>query len=87
MIGTASFERALCNIEARVILMPFSASKKLKMGEMKLTTISLQLTDLLVKSLISFLKDVPIKVNKFFICIDFFCVREGEIFLDPHYLR
>lgn len=40
-IGTMDFERALCEIGASVSLMPLSVCKKLDMGEMKLTIVSL----------------------------------------------
>ncbi|XP_039128971.1 uncharacterized protein LOC120265134 [Dioscorea cayenensis subsp. rotundata] len=44
-IWATSFEKALCDLSASVSLMPLSVCKKLDMGELKPTTISLQLTD------------------------------------------
>ncbi|KAJ4705013.1 DNA-directed DNA polymerase [Melia azedarach] len=44
-IGKSNFERALCDLGASINLMPLSIFWKLRLGEVKLTTISLQMAD------------------------------------------
>ncbi|XP_057989101.1 uncharacterized protein LOC131172172 [Hevea brasiliensis] len=64
-------DKALYDLGASVSLMPLSICQKLNVKELKPTTISLQLTDRFVKYPTSILENVPIKVGKFFILIDF----------------
>ena len=44
-IGDSFFDKVLCDLGASINLMPLSIYRKLGLGEMKQTTISLQLTD------------------------------------------
>jgi len=44
-IGSDRIERALCDIGASVSVMPYSISKKLNLGDLKLTNITLQMAD------------------------------------------
>ncbi|XP_022868533.1 uncharacterized protein LOC111388104 [Olea europaea var. sylvestris] len=44
-IGSSSFEKALCDLGASINLMPLSVFKKLGLGEVKPTTVTLQLAD------------------------------------------
>ena len=54
-------------------LMPFSICEKLELGEMRPTTISLQLADRSVQYSLGILEDVPIKVGGLYVlvCSDF----------------
>ncbi|XP_020254057.1 uncharacterized protein LOC109831129 [Asparagus officinalis] len=63
VIGNASINRALCELGTSVSLMPMSICKKLGIGNLKPTMISLQLADRLVKYPIGILEDVPIQVG------------------------
>ncbi|XP_004517057.1 uncharacterized protein, partial [Cicer arietinum] len=49
VIGDMSFERALCDLGVSVSLMPLSVCKKLDVGELKPTNISLQLANRSIK--------------------------------------
>lgn len=51
--------------------MPLSIFQKLKLGELKSTSISLQLVDWSIKYLKGVLENIPLKVGKFFILMDF----------------
>lgn len=51
--------------------MPLSVCKKLDMGEMKSTNISLQLADRLVKYIVGVLEYVPIRIREFYIHVNF----------------
>ena len=44
-VGGLTISRALCDLGASVSLMPYSICKKLQVGDLKPTTISLQLTN------------------------------------------
>ena len=44
-IGNSFFNKVLCDLDASINLMPLSVCRKLGLGEMKQTTISLQLAD------------------------------------------
>ncbi|KAJ9145934.1 hypothetical protein P3X46_028261 [Hevea brasiliensis] len=70
-IGDISIDKALCDLGASVSLMPLSIYEKMKIGEMKPTTISLQLADRSIKFPIGIVENVPLKVGKFFIPVDF----------------
>ncbi|XP_057989075.1 uncharacterized protein LOC131172136 [Hevea brasiliensis] len=76
--GNMSIDKALCDLEASVSLIPLSIYQKLNVGELKLTTISLQLADRIIKYLIGILETIPIKVGKIFIPIDFVILEMEE---------
>ncbi|XP_057994334.1 uncharacterized protein LOC131174595 [Hevea brasiliensis] len=66
-----TIDKALYDLGASVSLLPLSISQKLDVGELKPTTISLQLADRSVKYPVGILENIPIKVGKFFIPVDF----------------
>ncbi|XP_020270991.1 uncharacterized protein LOC109846180 [Asparagus officinalis] len=78
VIGNVSINRALCDLGASVSLMPMSIYKKLGIGDLKPTTISLQLADRSVKYPVGILEDVPIQVGKFFFPVDFVILEMEE---------
>ncbi|KAJ9162814.1 hypothetical protein P3X46_022558 [Hevea brasiliensis] len=77
-VGETSIERALCDLGASVSLMPLSICEKLKVGDLKPTTISLQLADRSIKYPVGILENVPLKVGKFFIPVDFIVLEMEE---------
>ena len=70
-IGTTNFDKALCDLGASVSLMPLSVCQKLAMGDLKPTSISLQLADRSITYPLGILENVPIKLGKFFVPVDF----------------
>ncbi|XP_021664989.1 uncharacterized protein LOC110653585 [Hevea brasiliensis] len=78
LIGNMNIDKALCDLGASVSLMPLSICKKHDMGELKPTTISLQLADRSVKYPVGILENIPIKVGKFFIPVDFIVLEMEE---------
>ncbi|XP_057994354.1 uncharacterized protein LOC131174615 [Hevea brasiliensis] len=78
-IGEISIERALCDLGASVSLMPLSICEKLKVEDLKPITISLQLADRSIKYPIGILENVPLKVEKFFIPIDFIVLEMEDV--------
>ncbi|XP_057997613.1 uncharacterized protein LOC131176574 [Hevea brasiliensis] len=63
---------------ASVSLMPLSICKKLDVRELKPTTILLQLNDRSMKYHVGILENIPIKVGKFFILVDFVVLEMEE---------
>ena len=45
IIGEHTFNKALCDLGASIILIPFSVAKKLNLGEITPTALSLQMAD------------------------------------------
>lgn len=78
LIDNMTFDHALCDVGGSVSLMPLSIYKKLDIGDLKPTTITIQLADHFVKHPIGILEDVPIKADKFFILADFIVLEMEE---------
>ncbi|GAV75544.1 LOW QUALITY PROTEIN: gag-asp_proteas domain-containing protein, partial [Cephalotus follicularis] len=70
VIGNTKIEHSLLDLGASVNLLPSSVYEKLGLGE-RPTTMTLQLADRSVKVPIGKIKDVLIKVRKFFYPVDF----------------
>ncbi|XP_062085183.1 uncharacterized protein LOC133791269 [Humulus lupulus] len=70
-IGGSSFDKALCDLGASINLMPLSIFKKLGVGEVKPTTITLQLADRSLTYPRGVIEDVLVKVDKFIFPADF----------------
>ncbi|KAJ9164304.1 hypothetical protein P3X46_023900 [Hevea brasiliensis] len=70
-IGESCSTKALCDLGASVSLMPLSIYEKLNMGDLKPTHISLQSADRSIKYPEGILENVPLKVRKFYIPVDF----------------
>ena len=64
-------EKALLDLGASVNLLPFSMYKKLGLGELKPTTITLSLADRSIKIPKGTVEDVLIQVDKFYYPVDF----------------
>ncbi|XP_044470577.1 uncharacterized protein LOC123199614 [Mangifera indica] len=78
VVGKESFEKALCDLGASVSLMPLSICRRLERGELKLTTVTLQLVDRSIKYPIGIMENMPIKVEKFYIPVDFVFLEMKE---------
>ena len=77
-IGNAIFERALCDLGASINLMPWSIFKKLKLGEARSTTITLQLADRSLAHPRGIIEDVLVKVDTFIFPTDFIILDVQE---------
>ncbi|XP_021648954.2 uncharacterized protein LOC110641518 [Hevea brasiliensis] len=78
LICNMNIDKALCDLGASVSLMPLSICKKLDVGELKPTTISLQLANRSVKYLVGILENILIKVGKLFIPVNFVVLEMEE---------
>ncbi|XP_021759138.1 uncharacterized protein LOC110724047 [Chenopodium quinoa] len=65
------FQNALCDLCASVSIMPYSVFKKIKLGELLSTNMTLQLADRSIKFPKGRIEDVPLKIGKFTIPVSF----------------
>lgn len=90
-IGETLCGKALCDLVASINLMPLSIFKKLGIGEVRPTTITLQLADRSICYPQGKIEDVLVKVDKFifpadFIIMDFDADEETPILLGRPFL-
>jgi hypothetical protein len=74
MIGVNQINRALLDLGASVNLLPYSVYLQLGLGELKPTTVTLQLADRSMKRPRGIIEDVLIKVDKFYYPVDFIVI-------------
>ena len=63
--------KALCDSGASINLIPLSVVKRLSLGELTPTTMTLQMADIILAQPEGILEDVLIKVGKFIFLVDF----------------
>ena len=77
-MGNYEFGRALCDSCARINLMPLFVVKRLSLGELTPTTITLQMGDRFMARLEGILEYVLIKVGKFIFLVNFVVIDIEE---------
>ena len=77
-IGNIEFTKALCDLGASINLMPLSVFRKLGLGDVKPTSVSLQLADRSVTYPKGIVEDVLVKVDKFIFLVDFIVLDMEE---------
>ena len=85
-IGKYEFKKALCDSGASINLMPLSVVQRLSMGELILTTITLQMADRSMARPEGVLEDVLIKMGKFIFPVDFVIMKMEEDTQVPMFL-
>ena len=70
-VGNYELGKALCDSGANINLMSLSVVKRLNLGELSTTTMTLQMADKTVARLEGILEDVLITVGKFIFPVDF----------------
>ena len=70
-IGTHEFGQALLDLGASVNLMPYSIYRQLGLGEIKPTTVVLQLADRSTRTPRGVVEDVLLQIDKFYYPVDF----------------
>ena len=73
-IGNHEFGKALCDASASIDLMPLSVVKRLSLGELTPTTMSLQMEDKSMAQPKGIPEDVLVKVGKFIFPMDFMVI-------------
>ncbi|CAL9013424.1 unnamed protein product, partial [Prunus brigantina] len=79
LIGNQRFEHALLDLGASINLMPFSVFESLNLGELKKTSVSIQLADRSIKYPKGVLEDVLVKVNELIFPADFLVLEMEEV--------
>ncbi|RWR88646.1 hypothetical protein CKAN_01767600 [Cinnamomum micranthum f. kanehirae] len=83
-IGDHTFERALLNLGSSINLLSFSVYEYLGLGELKPTSITMQLADRIVKYPRGILEDILIKVGEFILLADFVVLDMESVSLSHH---
>ncbi|CAL9012887.1 unnamed protein product [Prunus brigantina] len=77
-IGNNFFERALCDLGSSINLLPLSVAKKIGIGEIKPTTVSLQMADRSITYPDGIIEDVLVKVDTLIFPVDFLVLDMEE---------
>ncbi|XP_017647650.1 uncharacterized protein LOC108487808 [Gossypium arboreum] len=81
-IGNYYLGKALCDLRASINLMPLSTFKKLGIGHIKPTAVTLQLVDQSLAQLEGKIKEILVRVDKFVFFADFIildCEADKEV--------
>ena len=78
IIGGVEFQKALCDSGASINLMPLFVAKKLSLGELTPTTVTLQMADRTMAKPEGVIEDVLVKVGKFVFPVDFIILYMEE---------
>ena len=85
-IGGISVEKALLDLGASVNLLPYSMYKKLGLGELKPTSITLSLADRSIKIPKGTIEDVLIQVDRFYYPVDFVVLDTEPVAVGPNHV-
>ena len=85
-IGGTSVEKALLDLGASVNLIPYSVYKRLGLGELKPTSITLSLADRSIKIPKGTIEDVLIQVDKFYYPVDFVVLDTEPVTVGPNHV-
>ena len=77
-IGNSEMGKALCDSGPSINLMPLSIVKRLSLGELTPTAMTLQMVDITLAQPKGILEDVFIKVRKFIFPVDFVVIGIEE---------
>ncbi|KAL5756520.1 hypothetical protein ACOSQ2_021266 [Xanthoceras sorbifolium] len=77
-IGKFDFGKALCDLGASINLIPHFVFRKLGLGKVKATNVTLQLANRSVKYPHGIIKNVLVKVDKFYFLVDFIILEIEE---------
>ncbi|XP_070010511.1 uncharacterized protein [Nicotiana sylvestris] len=70
-IGSTNFVKALCDLGASINLMPYFMFKTLGIGQLRPTSMRLQMEDRTMKRPLGIIDDVLVRVDKFILLADF----------------
>ena len=85
-IGGISVEKALLDLGVSVNLLPYSMYKRLGLGELKPTSITLSLADSSIKIPKGTIEDVLIQVDRFYYPVDFFVLDTEPVAVGPNHV-
>ena len=70
-IGGVEIQKAFCDLGASINLMPLFVARRLSLGELTPTTVTLQMADRTMAKPKGVIEDVLVKVGKFVFPVDF----------------
>ncbi|XP_057760665.1 uncharacterized protein LOC130981042 [Arachis stenosperma] len=82
-IGETMFDKGLCDLGASINLMPLSLMKRLQINEIMPTDVVIRLADKTQKQAIEVVKNVLVKVGKYFLLTDFVILDMKESHTHP----
>ena len=74
VIGSETIDRAMCDLGASVSFLPLSLFKRMGIGELKPTEMTLKLADRSTIQPVGFVEDIPVKIERIYIPADFMVV-------------
>ena len=74
MIGSETIDKALCDLGVSVSLLPLSLSKRMGIGELKPSEMTLKLAERYTIQPVGFVEDIPVKIEGIYIPDDFMIV-------------
>ncbi|XP_074318557.1 uncharacterized protein LOC141655371 [Silene latifolia] len=77
-IGPLTIDNVLCDLGENVSVMPYKICNKLNMMKLKCTNMALQMADMSIKHPMGILEDIPVRIGKFFILVDFVVIDIAE---------
>jgi hypothetical protein len=86
MIGVSRIKRDLLDLGASVNLLPYSVYLQLELGELKPTPVTIQLANRSMKKPWGIIKDVLVKVDKFYFPVDFVLLDIEPVILGQPFL-
>jgi len=78
VIGSETIEKTMCDLGASISLLPLSLFKRMDIGELKPTEITLKLVDRTTIRPAGLIQDIPVKVGGIYIPTDFVVVDIEE---------
>jgi hypothetical protein len=85
-IGCRNFENALCDLGASISAMPKKVFDKLNYSTLTPTSICMQLADQLVRYPAGIAENIPVKIQNFFVPVDFVVLDMQEDMKTPRIL-
>jgi len=78
VIGSETIDKAMCDLGASVSLLPLSLFKRMRIGELKPTEMSLKLADHSTIQPVGFVEAIPVKIEGIYIPADFMVFDNEE---------
>jgi len=78
VIGSETIDKAMCDLGASVSLFPLSLFKRMSIGELKPSEMTLKLADRSTIHPDGFFEDIPVKIEGIYIPTDFMVVDIEE---------
>jgi len=78
VIGSEAIDKSMCDLGASISLLPLSLFKRMGIGELKPTEVTLKLVDRTNIHPVGFIEDIPIEIGGMYIPTDFIILDMDE---------